>query len=107
MEVFPWRLRGRGCTISCVDKNPSDTNIWSNYLLKFILIVHLDILYFNIFTSMSFLNTMLWILFGTMLPDYRLCKAGQKEETEGFTCSKTLWFLATSFLTLQRPVSWV
>lgn len=54
MEVFPRRLRGWEWTISCVDENPSDTNIWSNYLLKNILIVHLDILYFNIFTSKSF-----------------------------------------------------
>lgn len=39
------------------DNYLSGTNIWSNYHLKFTLfisIVHLDILYFNIFTPKSF-----------------------------------------------------
>lgn len=64
MGVFPWR---RGCTISYVDNNLSDTSIWNNYLIKFTLIVHLDILYFDIFTPKSFLNTMLQILIGPRL----------------------------------------
>lgn len=101
MGVFPWR---RGCTISYVDDNPSDTSIWSNYLVKFTLIVHLDILYFDIFTPKSFLNTMLQILIGPMLPDYRFCKTEQKNETEVFFCSLTLRFLASSFSALQRPL---
>lgn len=65
-----------------MDNKRSDTSIWSNYLLKFTFIVHLDLLYFNIFTPVFFKHTVTDI--DTMLPDYSFRKAELQNETEVF-----------------------